>query len=110
MMEDRVADGPAGERLEALQALLNTQQLAFNRAAVGRVMPVLLDRAGRDPGQLVGRSPYMQAVHVSAPESELGTIPRLAITTAHANSLGAQPLVMGDDVMGDNVSVKEASA
>ncbi len=92
MMENQVADEVKGERLHILQELLNAQQLAFNRSCVGRVMAVLLDRKGREKGQLVGRSPYMQAVHVEAPKSELGTITRLVIAAAHANSLGAEPL------------------
>src|SRR5262249_32075345 len=50
-------------RLGPLQALLADQQRAFNRACVGRVLPVLFERPGRHPGQLVGRSPYLQSVH-----------------------------------------------
>jgi tRNA-2-methylthio-N6-dimethylallyladenosine synthase len=89
---DQVPDAVKGERLNRLQDLLNAQQLAFNRSCVGRVMPVLLDRAGREPGQLVGRSPYMQAVHVEALLEDLGEIVPLSISSAHANSLtGAAP-------------------
>ena len=50
-------------------------------------MPVLLDRAGRKPGQMVGRSPWMQAVHVTAPPERLGRIADIAIERATANSL-----------------------
>ena len=75
------------ERLALLQELLAGQQEAFNRACVGRVMAVLLDRPGRYPGQLVGRSPYMQPVHVDLPVQRLGTIAGLRIIEAHANSL-----------------------
>ena len=50
------------ERLAALQALLQEQQRAFNRACVGQVLPVLFEKLGRHPGQLVGRSPYFQSV------------------------------------------------
>ncbi len=88
---DQVPDAVKGERLSLLQDLLNAQQLAFNRSCVGRVMPVLLDRAGREPGQLVGRSPYMQAVHVEAPPKTLGEIVPLSISAAHANSLTGAP-------------------
>jgi len=95
-MEGAVPDAVKSARLDALQALLNAQQLAFNRACVGRVMPVLLDRPGRHPGQQVGRSPYMQAVHVDAPRDVIGSIAELAITAAHANSLtGAAPWLGG---------------
>jgi len=86
-LDDQVSDALKTERLAQLQDLLNAQQLAFNQASVGRVMDVLLDRPGREPGQLVGRSPYMQAVHVSAASYERGEIMPLLITAAHANSL-----------------------
>jgi tRNA-2-methylthio-N6-dimethylallyladenosine synthase len=86
-MDDQIPDAAKGERLARLQDLLNRQQLQFNRASVGRVMAVLLDRPGRDPGQLVGRSPYMQAVHVEAPAAALGTVVDLRIVAAHPNSL-----------------------
>ena len=62
--EDQVPEAVKAERLAALQALLKEQQAAFNAASVGRTMPVLLERPGRKPGQGVGRSPHMQAVHV----------------------------------------------
>ena len=74
-------------RLAALQELLKTQQKAFNLACVGRVLAVLFERAGRHPGQLVGRSPYMQAVHALAPDSAVGTIVDVQISQCHANSL-----------------------
>ncbi len=54
-------------------------------------MTVLLDRQGREAGQLVGRSPYMQAVHVNDAEGERGAIVRLRIVEAHANSLTGVP-------------------
>ena len=86
-MDAQVPETVKNERLEVLQDVLNAQQLAFNRSCVGRVLPVLLDRPGRKPGQLVGRSPYMQAVHVDDPIEGPGAIVRLVITAAHANSL-----------------------
>jgi len=86
-MDGQVPGTVKSERLEALRDVLNAQQLAFNRSCVGRVLPVLLDRPGRKPGQWVGRSPYMQAVHVDDPIEGSGAIVRLAITAAHANSL-----------------------
>ena len=61
---DQVPEAVKAERLAALQALLKEQQAAFNAASIGRTVPVLLERPGRKPGQLVGRSPHMQAVHV----------------------------------------------
>ena len=91
MLESQIADEVKAERLCALQDVLNAQQLAFNESCVGRVMAVLLDRPGREAGQLVGRSPYMQAVHVNDAESERGAIVRLRIVEAHANSLTGVP-------------------
>ncbi|MCH8236949.1 MAG: tRNA (N6-isopentenyl adenosine(37)-C2)-methylthiotransferase MiaB [Proteobacteria bacterium] len=91
LMEDHVPDEVKVRRLAELQALLNAQKRAFNSDCVGRVMPVLLDRRGRQPGQLVGRSPYMQAVHMDAPDDRLGTIQPIRITAAHANSLTGCP-------------------
>lgn len=88
--EYQVPETVKSERLASLQALLNEQQLAFNQDCVGRQMDVLLERPGRKPGQLVGRSPYMQAVHVNAPETLIGDVVTLAITGAHGNSLGAE--------------------
>ncbi len=86
-MPDQVEDAVKGERLAELQDLLNRQQLAFNEACVGRVMPVLLDRRGRRPGQMVGRSPYMQPVHTEASEESLGALVALRIAAGYANSL-----------------------
>jgi tRNA-2-methylthio-N6-dimethylallyladenosine synthase len=70
VMENQVAEEAKAERLAELQAELNRHQLAFNEASIGRQMPVLFERAGREPGQISGRSPYMQAVHVIVPASD----------------------------------------
>ncbi|RMF10104.1 MAG: tRNA (N6-isopentenyl adenosine(37)-C2)-methylthiotransferase MiaB [Alphaproteobacteria bacterium] len=87
---DQVGDEVKAERLAALQALLAEQQLAFNRATVGRRLPVLLEKPGRRAGQLVGRSPYMQAVHVmvgNEADAAIGAIVEVAITAAGPHSL-----------------------
>jgi len=90
-MDDRqVPEEVKTERLAALQALLNRQQLAFNRAAVGTAMTVLFDRPGRQPGQLLGRSPFMQAVHAAAGADRLGTLAEVRIERALANSLSGR--------------------
>lgn len=88
-MEMQVPEDVKDARLKELQDLLNAQQLAFNESCVGRTLPVLLDRPGRHAGQLLGRSPYMQSVHVDAPADFLGRIADLDIVSAGANSLGA---------------------
>nr|WP_255935665.1 tRNA (N6-isopentenyl adenosine(37)-C2)-methylthiotransferase MiaB [Kordiimonas sp. SCSIO 12610] len=64
VLETQVEEHVKSERLTALQALLGEQQIAFNKTSVGKTMDVLLERIGKEEGQLVGRSPYLQAVHV----------------------------------------------
>ena len=85
--EDRVPEDAARERLAALQAALAASRRSFDRAAVGRALPVLFERPGRHPGQLVGRTPYMQAVHVSGGGLKIGDLAPVRIDAAGANSL-----------------------
>jgi tRNA-2-methylthio-N6-dimethylallyladenosine synthase len=76
------------ERLQRLQALLGEQQVAFNEACAGRIMPVLFDRRGKGERQLVGRSPWLQSVHVEdAPENLFGNIVEVEIEEGYRNSL-----------------------
>jgi tRNA-2-methylthio-N6-dimethylallyladenosine synthase len=70
-----------------LQTLLDDSRHAFDRATVGRCLPVLFDGKGRKPGQVAGRSPYLQAVHVEGPETLIGRIAEVDISTAGPNSL-----------------------
>ncbi len=86
-LQTRVSEDVKEGRLASLQELLKDQQQAFNEGCVGQVLPVLLERRGRHPGQMVGRSPYMQPVHVVAPRSLFGTIANLRIEAGSANSL-----------------------
>ncbi len=88
----QVSEAVKAGRLDTLQTLLDAQRNAFNAGTVGAVLPVLLDRRGRRPGQLAGRSPYMQAVHVDAPGAEPGAMARVRITAAEANSLAGEVL------------------
>lgn len=88
-MEDQVPEALKSERLQELQGELNRQQIVFNESCVGRTMPVLFDRPGARDGQLVGRSPYMQAVHASLPTNLMGDIVTVMIDTAKPNSLSA---------------------
>ena len=97
----QVPDRVKAERLAQLQEALNAQQLAFNLAGVGRVMPVLLERRGRRPDQLVGRSPWMQAVRLSAPEHLLGEIVEVAIEDGFANSLSGRLKVPPAPICGE---------
>lgn len=90
-METQVPEPVKEERLAELQALLHDLTAAFNRDCVGREMRVLLDRPGRHEGQLLGRSPYMQPVHVKAAAHLIGTVAPLRIVKVHPNSLEAVP-------------------
>jgi tRNA-2-methylthio-N6-dimethylallyladenosine synthase len=87
LMEDQIPEEVKDTRLQRLQALLRTQQEAFNRSCIGRVLPVLLERPGRHAGQLGGRSPYLQAVHVAGPAEWLGRIVPVRIDACGPNSL-----------------------
>jgi tRNA-2-methylthio-N6-dimethylallyladenosine synthase len=86
-LQRQVPEAVKVERLASLQALIGAQQKAFNRACLDRVLPVLLERPGRKPGQLIGRSPYMQSVHADLPEADIGRIVALRIAAAGPNSL-----------------------
>src|SRR5262245_30717905 len=83
------------ERLARLQSAIDRSQAAFNAQCVGRTFDVLFEKPGRHPGQIVGRSPYLQPVEILAPTTMLGEIAAVTITALGANSLFgalAQPL------------------
>ena len=86
---DQVPEEVKSERLYRLQALLREQQIAFNKHCVGLELPVLLEKPGRFEGQLVGRSPYLQPVHLDAEITQVGEIVTAAIVSVGANSLSA---------------------
>jgi tRNA-2-methylthio-N6-dimethylallyladenosine synthase len=88
-MPDQVPDRIKTERLAELQTLLADQQHQFNRACIGRTLPVLLEKPGRHPGQLVGRSPYLQSVHLDA-DHGVGEIVPATICGAGPNSLSGR--------------------
>ena len=83
----QVAEDVKTRRLAELQALLREQQDAFNADMVGTVQDILITGKGRKPGQLSGRSPYLQPVHFEGPDHLIGTIAKVAITTRMTNSL-----------------------
>src|SRR6185295_14014067 len=95
VMTGQIPELVKSERLDRLQGLLRTQQEAFNRACIGRILTVLLDRDGRHHGDLAGRSPYLQPVRVAAPPARLGTIAEVEIRSAQWNSLTGH-LVAGE--------------
>jgi tRNA-2-methylthio-N6-dimethylallyladenosine synthase len=90
LMPRQVPDAVSAERLHALQALLQQQSEAFNRACEGRVLDVLFERPGRQSGQLIGRSQYMQAVYVADPSLQIGDFLPVSITGGYANSLAGE--------------------
>jgi tRNA-2-methylthio-N6-dimethylallyladenosine synthase len=91
-MDRQVPAEVMDQRLQRLQALLNEQQLAFNRAAVGRRTQLLLERAGKKPGQLVGKSPWLQSVHLQT-AAVVGDLVDVEIVSAGPNSLGGAALL-----------------
>ncbi len=86
-MPGQVAEEVKDERLRRLQELLEAQQAAFNTAQVGRTLPVLFEKPGRHAGQLIGRSPYLQSVHVTAPDRLIGEIVPVKVESGARNSL-----------------------
>jgi tRNA-2-methylthio-N6-dimethylallyladenosine synthase len=86
-MEDQVPQEEKAERLQRLQAAITRHQRAFNASFAGRELDVLLEKPGKLPGQLVGRSPYLQAVQVMAPRSLIGEVVRVTVTEVGSNSL-----------------------
>ena len=103
VMETQVPEAKKAERLAMLQTLLNEQQLAFNQASVGDRLSVLFERQGRKPGQVIGRSPFMQAVHVELPRLAenrvLGQVVPVEIVAAHPNSLAGR-IVTAEPALG----------
>ena len=89
---DQVPAEVASERLLRLQALIAGQQRAFNAATVGRTVKVLIEKPGRREDQLVGRSPYLQPVHVPAHAGAVGDIVDVTVTAAEGNSLFGVPV------------------
>ncbi|MCJ8507983.1 tRNA (N6-isopentenyl adenosine(37)-C2)-methylthiotransferase MiaB [Rhizobium lemnae] len=86
----QVAEEVKAERLERLQALLLKQQHEFAESCVGKVIDILLEKPGRMPGQLIGRSPWLQSVNVDAKSSQIGDIISVRIVGTGPNSLFAE--------------------
>ena len=91
--KEQVPEEEKVTRLALLQGLLNRQQEAFNRTSDGKIFEILFDREGKQPGQLVGKSPYMQSVHVvNATEQgyQIGQLAKVKITEARPHSLAGE--------------------
>src|SRR5215510_7545228 len=86
-MPDQVPDAVKSERLYRLQAAIDRHQAAFSAQCLGRTFDVLFEKPGRHPGQIVGRSPYLQPVQVMAPSTMIGDIAAVTVTDIGANSL-----------------------
>lgn len=93
-MEDQISPEIMDERLQRLQELLNEQQQAFNQATVGKRTRVLLERPGRKPGQLIGKSPWLQSVHVVAQGAQIGDLIDVDIVEAGPNSLAGEAFTL----------------
>jgi tRNA-2-methylthio-N6-dimethylallyladenosine synthase len=88
-MDDQVDEGVKSERLHRLQDAIERSQEAFNRRCLGRTFDVLFERPGRHAGQLLGRSPYLQPVQVTAPAVLIGEITAVTIIVADDSLIGA---------------------
>jgi len=92
-MDAQVPKAAMDERLQRLQAALNEQQHGFNMASVGQRTTVLVERAGKLPGQVLGKSPWLQSVHVIDPMLTIGDLVEVDLTAAGPNSLtGTAPM------------------
>ncbi|AMO71885.1 tRNA (N6-isopentenyl adenosine(37)-C2)-methylthiotransferase MiaB [Sphingorhabdus sp. M41] len=89
-MDEQIAPEVMDERLQRLQALLNEQQYAFNQQTVGRTTDILLERQGKLDGQLIGKTPWLQSVHIISPDLKIGDLVEVEITQAGPNSLTGQ--------------------
>lgn len=85
--KDQVPEGVKNERLQRLQALIREQTTAFNRAQIGKTVPVLFEKPAREDGQIQGRSPYLQAVYTDGPMDMIGQIAPVKIEHATLSSL-----------------------
>jgi tRNA-2-methylthio-N6-dimethylallyladenosine synthase len=89
-LRHQIAEGVKSERLQIVQGLIEERQRRFNESCAGRVLPVLFEKPGRHPGQLVGRSPYLQWVHAQAPARCQGAVVPVRITGVGPNSLAGE--------------------
>lgn len=98
-MDNQVDEAVKTERLAALQAVITRRQQEFNAGCVGMTLPVLMEKPGRMPGQVAGRSPYLQPVHVMADAALIGQVVPVNITAQGKNSLS------GTIVTADRIAV-----
>ena len=87
VMENQIEEKVKKQRLDILQHLLFSYQEKFNQLCVGKTMPVLLEQKGRHKGQLIGRTPYMQNLHIETKNDNLNKIVDALVVQATTNSL-----------------------
>jgi tRNA-2-methylthio-N6-dimethylallyladenosine synthase len=97
-MQETMSTAGMDERLARLQDLINSQQSAFNKAAIGTTMDVLFEGPARNPGQVVGRSAYLQPVHVMAPPDIVGKVLPVRIESLERFSLLGTLALSASDV------------
>lgn len=85
--EQQIDEKIKSERLQKLQNLLTDQQRTYNKSFIGKTVEVLFEKPGRHPGQAVGKTPYMQGVHVNGAEEYIGSIKKVKIVDIHTNSM-----------------------
>jgi tRNA-2-methylthio-N6-dimethylallyladenosine synthase len=85
-MEDQISREVMDDRLQRLQAKINEHQLAFNRSKIGFNTQVLIERSGRLPGQMIGRSAWLQSVHLET-SAQPGDIVDVTLVAAGPNSM-----------------------
>jgi tRNA-2-methylthio-N6-dimethylallyladenosine synthase len=85
-MEDQISPKVMDERLQRLQTRITEHQVAFNRSRIGRETDILIERRGRFAGQMIGRSPWLQSVHVET-DAVAGDIVPVTLTSAGPNSM-----------------------
>jgi tRNA-2-methylthio-N6-dimethylallyladenosine synthase len=96
LMETQIPDEEKVRRLQRLHETVERHQLAFNRRSIGRSVEVLVERPGRKPGQLIGRTPYLQAIHFDGSSRLIGRIVPVEVDVAHGISLGGRVAIAAE--------------
>jgi tRNA-2-methylthio-N6-dimethylallyladenosine synthase len=89
-MPKQLSEAEKDRRLDVLQRLLKEQRDAFCAGLVGKTLPILFERPGRRPGQLIGRTPYLQSLHAYAPASMIGSIAPALVSGVTPNALAGE--------------------
>ncbi len=93
-MADQIAPEVMDDRLQQLQTVINAQQMAFNVPLVGTYTQILLERRGRLAGQLIGKTPWLQSVHITAPHAKIGDLIDVSLVSAGPKSLAGVPVTV----------------